>query len=107
LWDQSTPWVRRLLAHQLGHPARRRDLYRQRSPIEYADRVKSPVLLLHGEADASVPPEQSRAFADRLAAEGHPVELVSYPGEGHGFNEPHHLMDAASRITDFFDRWLR
>lgn len=101
LWDQSIPWVRRLMSHQLGHPTRDRELYIERSPISYVDEIKAPILMLHGDDDAGVPMDQSLLFAERLEAANHPYELHIYPGEGHGFNEPHHIIDAASRITQF------
>jgi dipeptidyl aminopeptidase/acylaminoacyl peptidase len=107
LWDGATPWVRRLMAHQLGHPQRDHALYRDRSPLTHVGNIRAPILLLHGDADAGVPPAQSLLFAKALAAQNHPHELYVYPGEGHGFNEPHHVFDAASRITSFYDRYLR
>ena len=42
------------------------DAYRDRSPINVADRITSPLLILQGDADEVVPPAQSRAIADRL-----------------------------------------
>lgn len=107
LWDRSIPWVRRLLAHQLGHPVRDRALYVERSPITYVDQIRSPILLLHGDADLGVPTNQSLDLAERLARKGHPHEVQIYPGEGHGFNEPYHVADAASRIAGFFHQYLR
>jgi dipeptidyl aminopeptidase/acylaminoacyl peptidase len=106
LWDRSIPWVRRLMAHQLGHPWRDKALYADRSPITHVDRIRSPILLLHGDADAGVPADQSLDFAERLAQKGHAHEIQIYPGEGHGFNEPHHVVDAAGRIAGFFQRYL-
>lgn len=106
LWDQSIPWVRRLMAHQLGHPVRDRDLYRERSPISHVGEIKAPILMLHGNDDAGVPMDQSLLFAERLESANHPYELHIYPGEGHGFNEPHHIVDAASHITRFFRQYL-
>ena len=107
LWDQSTPWVRRLMSHQLGHPAKDKDLYIERSPITHVENIRAPILLLHGDADVGVPIEQSLQFAKRLQAKNHPYELQIYPREGHGFNEKQHILDAARRIAAFFDRYLR
>jgi dipeptidyl aminopeptidase/acylaminoacyl peptidase len=106
LWDQATPWVRRLMAHQLGHPWRDRDRYRKRSPLTYVERMQAPLLLLHGDADVGVPLGQSLTLAAALAERNHPHEIQIYSGEGHGFNAPHHIQDAAARITNFFRRNL-
>jgi dipeptidyl aminopeptidase/acylaminoacyl peptidase len=101
LWDQSTAWVRRLLAHQLGHPAHDRELYLSRSVLMHSDKMEAPLLMLHGAADTGVPPDQSRYLAEKLSELQRPHELQIYPGEGHGFNEPHHIHDAALRISQF------
>lgn len=101
LWDGSIPWVRRLLAHQLGQPTRDATRYRERSPIHHANKLRAPILLLHGLADAGVPPDQSTDFATALAANNQLHELHLYPNEGHGFDEPRYMIDAARRITAF------
>ena len=60
-------------------------VYRERSPLHHADRLRSPVLLLQGEDDAVVPLGQSRDFAAAARAQGVRADLVVFPGEGHGF----------------------
>ena len=61
------------------------DVYIERSPLTHAERIDVPVLLLQGEEDRVVPPSQSEAIRDALAARGIPHEYALYPGEGHGF----------------------
>jgi dipeptidyl aminopeptidase/acylaminoacyl peptidase len=107
LWDHSIPWVRRLMSHQLGHPIQDRNLYKDRSPVEHVSNIKSPILLLHGDADKGVPIAQSLVFSDKLARQNSPYELHVYPGEGHGFDNPHHIIDVASVIIDFCQRHLK
>ena len=60
------------------------EAFRARSALHYADRIKAPVLILHGERDERVPVGQARAFAERLAAAGVPVRLRIFPGAFHG-----------------------
>jgi dipeptidyl aminopeptidase/acylaminoacyl peptidase len=60
-------------------------LYAERAPLHHVDRLRTPVLLLQGADDRVVPPAQSRAFRDALAARRIPHAYLEFPGEGHGF----------------------
>ena len=73
---------------------------RARSPLTFAERISSPVLVLHGDADEVVPVEQSR----RLAAGAPGVELHVYEGEGHGFRGPEAVADQLDRVERFLAR---
>ncbi len=55
------------------------------SPLYTIDRLKVPVLIVHGEADTRVPLKQSKLYDDALTAAGKVHEFYSIPGEGHGF----------------------
>ncbi|MDA4892811.1 prolyl oligopeptidase family serine peptidase [Streptomyces sp. MS2A] len=77
------------------------DVYIARSPLTHVDRIDVPVLLLQGEEDRVVPPAQSEAIRDALAARGVPHEYVLYPGEGHGFRQAATIADAAERELRF------
>jgi dipeptidyl aminopeptidase/acylaminoacyl peptidase len=57
----------------------------RRSPVGQAARISAPVLLIHGDADARVPTEQSLLMRDALQRAGREVQLVLVPGAGHGF----------------------
>ena len=83
----------RYLDRLIGPYPERRDLYVERSPITHVGKIRVPVLLLQGLEDRVVPPEQSRAMRDALVANGVPVTLLEFPGEGHGFRA------AATRIA--------
>ena len=70
-------------------------LYRERSPMSYADAIRVPLLLMHGDADPVVPFESTVAFAERVRNAGGDVELHLFEGEGHGFRLP------ANRRADY------
>jgi dipeptidyl aminopeptidase/acylaminoacyl peptidase len=77
---------------------------RDRSPTWWADRITTPLLVLHGEDDPVVPVGQSRVLVERMRAAGGSVELVVYPGEGHGFRQRDHQVDEYQRIGAFLGR---
>jgi dienelactone hydrolase len=66
-----------------GGPEDKRDLYVERSPITYVDRVKTPVLLMVGDNDTRCPLQQVLNYADRLTELGKPFELDRFDA-GHG-----------------------
>jgi len=80
------------------------DAYRDRSPINLADRITSPLLILQGDADEVVPPAQSQVIADRLRSLGRVVEVHFYEGEGHGWLRPETMVDELHRIESFLRR---
>lgn len=70
------------------------ELYLQRSPLAHPERFRVPVLLLQGAEDRVVPPAQSEAIRDALAARGVPHAYVLYDGEGHGFRRAETVIHA-------------
>ncbi|MEU5126782.1 S9 family peptidase [Streptomyces mobaraensis] len=81
-------------------------LHDRNSPISYAFRIRTPVLILHGEEDTNVPLGQAVHFHRALRHFGVEHELVVYPREGHGLHERAHQLDALRRIRAWYDRWL-
>ena len=66
------------------------DAFLERSPLTYAPNVRTPTLLLHGEADARCPIEQSEQYFVTLKRLGKEVEFVRFPGCSHGFPRTGH-----------------
>jgi dipeptidyl aminopeptidase/acylaminoacyl peptidase len=60
-------------------------VYVERSPLSHLDRFTTPMLLEQGLEDAVVPPSQSEAVRDALAAKGIASAYLTFAGEGHGF----------------------
>ena len=79
-------------------------VYVERSPLTHADRIDVPVLLQQGGEDRVVPPSQSEAIRDALAARGVDHEYVLYPAEGHGFRSAETIVDALERELRFLGR---
>jgi dipeptidyl aminopeptidase/acylaminoacyl peptidase len=75
---------------------------RKHSPLTYADRVRTPTLVLHAAADRRCPLPMGRAYYQALKARGVPTGLVVYPDEGHGIKQPRHREDVLRRVLDWF-----
>lgn len=81
------------------------EIYRKNSPITYASRVKTPILIVHGERDLRVPVSQAYQFYSALKHYGAPVKLVIYPREPHGIREYSHRIDVMNRALSWFKKF--
>jgi dipeptidyl aminopeptidase/acylaminoacyl peptidase len=79
----------------------------ERSPVYYADRSQTPLLIMHGADDPRVHPTQSLELYRHLKLRGQaPVRLVYYPGEGHGNRKATARFDYTLRALRWFDHYL-
>jgi dipeptidyl aminopeptidase/acylaminoacyl peptidase len=76
------------------------------SPISYAARRRTPLLILHGAEDRRVPHSQAVAFHRALAGQEAPLAMVTYPREPHVVREQRHQVDVQRRVVEWFDRFL-
>jgi dipeptidyl aminopeptidase/acylaminoacyl peptidase len=77
------------------------------SPISHVSKVKTPTLILHGEKDERVAPQQAWELYRGLRWAGVECELVTYPREPHGIAERAHQVDLTHRVLDWFERHLK
>jgi dipeptidyl aminopeptidase/acylaminoacyl peptidase/CubicO group peptidase (beta-lactamase class C family) len=78
------------------------------SPLSRVDAVRTPTLLLHGDADLRCPVGQSEQWHTALRERGVPVRLVRYPGASHLFildGAPSHRIDYSRRVTDWVEQY--
>ncbi|HZD55223.1 MAG TPA: S9 family peptidase [Anaerolineales bacterium] len=81
-----------------------RDLYRERSPIHFADRLNCPLILFQGSEDKIVPPDQSRKMYAAAGARGLPVAYLEFEGEQHGFRRAENIKRALDAELYFYSR---
>lgn len=93
-----------------GPPHDAVDAMLERSPLTYANRVSTPVLLLHGEDDVRCPIGQSEEYFITLKRLGKEVEFVRFPGSSHLFRRatghPKMREEYLVRMVNWFDRHL-
>ncbi|MBI3757661.1 MAG: S9 family peptidase [Deltaproteobacteria bacterium] len=85
------------------YPARQ-DLYRERSPIHFTDRLSCPLIIFQGLEDKVVPPNQAEKMVAALRAKGLPVAYVPFPGEQHGFRDAKNIKRALDAELYFYSR---
>jgi len=88
------------LASEIPEAMARASTYHQLS------RIRTPLLILHGDRDTRVPPIESAQVAEMLRQARLPHEYIVYPDEGHGFRKREHRIDCYQRILQWFTRYL-
>jgi dipeptidyl aminopeptidase/acylaminoacyl peptidase len=79
----------------------------ENSPLFYADRIKTPLLMLHNDRDDAVPWQQGIEFYLALRRLGKEAYLFNYPGELHGLRQRANQKDYTVRMQQFFDHHLK
>jgi dipeptidyl aminopeptidase/acylaminoacyl peptidase len=100
------PWMAAISKVKYGDPATQRDLLRALSPIHKLDRVRAPVLVLHGANDTNVPVIEAEQVVQTLERRGVPVQYVLFPDEGHGFRKIANRVRATVAIVRWFETYL-
>ena len=88
----------------VGPYPERRDIYVERSPIHFTDRLSCPVIFFQGLDDKVVPPNQAEMMVQALRAKGLPVAYLSFAGEGHGFRKAENIKRALDAELYFYSR---
>ncbi|MFJ1576925.1 MULTISPECIES: prolyl oligopeptidase family serine peptidase [unclassified Streptomyces] len=92
--DETHDFESQYLESLIGPLAEVPGRYRDRSPLNHADRVSAPFLLLQGLDDVICPPAQCERFLERMAGRGVPHAYLAFEGEGHGFRRAGTLVRA-------------
>lgn len=86
-----------------------RDVYLKMSPFNYADQIKEPILLIHGEADnnSGTFPIQSERLYQAIRGNGGRVRLVMLPAESHGYAAKESIEHVLWETVTWFDRYVK
>ena len=95
------PLLREYDLATMGDPVKNKALYEDRSPINFVDQIKAPLLLLAGGNDPRCPKEEAQQVADAVTKHGGSAKLKIYENEGHGFARVENQIDAYQRVSDF------
>ena len=85
----------------MGDPQKNKTLYQDRSPINFVDHIKAPLLLLAGGHDPRCPKSETLQVVDAIKKRGGTVDYKIYDNEGHGFARVDNQIDAFKRVADF------
>ena len=88
----------------LGPYPERKDIYFDRSPINFPEKLSCPVIFFQGLEDKVVPPNQAEKMVAAMRAKGIPVSYVAFPGEQHGFRQAKNIKRALDGELYFYSR---
>ena len=94
-WFGGTPW-------QKDAPT---DVYWEHSPLKDIANVKTPTLILVGQNDGRVPPQQSIELYRALKSNGVPTHLYMAPRTGHGWSELRHRLFKMNIEMEWFEKY--
>ena len=83
------------------------EVYQKSNPLAFIENATTPTMILHGENDPRVPPNQAMTFYRGLKANGVDTKLVWLPRTGHGPREPGLRYETARNQKEWMDRWIR
>lgn len=90
--------------HLVGPYPERRDLFVERSPIHFVERLSSPVIFFQGSEDKVVPPNQAQLMVEAMRERGVPVAYIEFEGEGHGFRRGENVIRSLEAELYFYGR---
>jgi dipeptidyl aminopeptidase/acylaminoacyl peptidase len=89
-----------------GTPTEKPEVYQRANVLLKVDKVKTPLLVMHGENDPQVPPANSAFFVKALREHHKTVFYFTYSGELHGFVQPAHRLDAWEKQVVFLENYI-
>jgi dipeptidyl aminopeptidase/acylaminoacyl peptidase len=90
----------------MGDPEANKALWEDRSPVNFLDRIRAPLLLLAGGNDPRDPPDESIQVAEGLKKRGAVVDIKVYADEGHSFSRTENRIDADRRVAEFLEKYV-
>ncbi|HWP45600.1 MAG TPA: S9 family peptidase [Candidatus Limnocylindrales bacterium] len=88
----------------IGPYPEQRNLYRERSPIHFTDRLSCPIIFFQGLEDKVVPPNQTERMFEAIRTKGLPVAYLPFPGEQHGFRRGENIKRALEAELYFYSK---
>jgi dipeptidyl aminopeptidase/acylaminoacyl peptidase len=105
--EQTGEWRRAHREKEYGKLREHRDFLVSISPIHHADKIRCPLMVIHGANDPRVPVGEAEQIVAVLKNRGVPVEYLRYEDEGHGLVKLKNRLDAYPKMAAFLDRYLK
>ncbi len=91
----------------VGNPEVDKELLSERSPINFVDNIKCPILIVQGANDPRVVKTESDRIVEKLKAQNKTVEYLVLDDEGHGFSKVSNQIKVWELICEFLDKYLK
>jgi dipeptidyl aminopeptidase/acylaminoacyl peptidase len=104
--DPETKFAYEYWIQQIGDPKNDEGFLKSISPVNFADKITAPLLIIQGKEDRIVPPKQARLMINALENAGHPPESLFVADEGHGFSKEEDRVTEYKAIEAFLAKNL-
>src|SRR5262249_28864557 len=92
---------------EYGNLREHREFLEKISPINHVDKIRCPMMVIHGANDPRVPVGEAEQIVAALKKRNVPVEYLRYEDEGHGLAKLKNRLDAYPKMVDFLDKYLK
>jgi dipeptidyl aminopeptidase/acylaminoacyl peptidase len=103
--ENEDPLLREYDMATMGDPMKDKARFQERSPINFVDQIKAPLLLLAGGNDPRCPKTEAEQVASAVKKRNGVAELKVYDNEGHGFAKIENQIDAYTRVAEFLKKY--
>lgn len=104
--ENTASYRRALREAEYGSLEKDKEFLKSVSPINYVEKIKAPLFIIHGANDPRVPLSEAEQMASKLKELGRIVEMVVYLDEGHGLFKLKNRLDAYPKVVDFLNKHL-
>jgi dipeptidyl aminopeptidase/acylaminoacyl peptidase len=105
-YRDTEPWIAKAAVTKYGDPEQDAGLLASLSPLRRVDRIRVPLLVVHGELDTNVPVNESHQLVAALGADGGDVEYLELIGEGHEYRRAASRRLLLATLARFLARTL-
>ena len=105
--ENTGEWRRAHREKEYGNLGAHREFLERISPINHVDKIRCPLMVIHGANDPRVPVIEAEQIVAALEQRGVPVEYLRYEDEGHGLVKLKNRLDAYPRMAEFLDRYVK
>jgi dipeptidyl aminopeptidase/acylaminoacyl peptidase len=105
--EKTGPYRRAHREAEYGNLREHRAFFEKISPIHHVDKIKCPMLVIHGANDPRVPVGEAEQIVAALRKRMVPVEYLRYEDEGHGLAKLKNRLDAYPKMAAFLDKYLK
>ena len=102
----TSPWRKKLREDEYGTIEKDGEFFEQIDPLNYADNITSPLMVIHGVNDPRVPIEESEQIVNKLKKRNHPVTYIRIKEEGHKLVKLESQIYAYSQMADFLEKYI-
>jgi dipeptidyl aminopeptidase/acylaminoacyl peptidase len=102
----TSSWRKKLREEEYGTVESDGDFFDEIDPIHHADKIKAPLMVIHGVNDPRVPIQESDQIVKKLKERNHPVRYIRIEEEGHTMTKLKNKINSYSEMAEFLEKYL-